>query len=142
MKWTFRFFLTLHKFMFRISKGRFGGKARGLDVLILNTIGRRTGKTRAVPLGYFIEDDCYFVAAFAGDAPRNPGWYYNLNARADVVIEISGGRRIEVRAQEIDGDERTRLWNKFTQIVEDDEANEHKLDRVIPIMRLEPTYKK
>jgi deazaflavin-dependent oxidoreductase (nitroreductase family) len=99
MKTAINILLGLHKRLHRLSKGRFGGQVRGINVLILNTLGRQTRKNRSVPLGNIFENGCYIVAAYSGGASRNPGWYHNLRLHPDAEIDIKGGEKLKIFTQ-------------------------------------------
>ena len=138
MKIIVKIFLRIYKFLFRVSKGAFGGKMRGIDVLILNTVGRKSGRIWSVPIGYLMDSDNYVVAAFNGGAAKHPSWYHNLKSNPDIVIEIKGGQKINVQAKEAKGEDRERLWNQFTAAVSDDDNYDEKIERTIPVMLLRP----
>lgn len=69
---------ALHRAVYRASGGRVGGRIAGMPVLLLTTVGRRTGRSRTVPLTYFEEDGAIVLVASYGGRPRNPAWFDNL----------------------------------------------------------------
>lgn len=133
-----KMFLTVHKWLFRRSRGSLGGWVRGVNILILNTVGCKSGRPWAVPVGYLTENGNYVVAAFAGGAPKHPAWYYNLKKTPDVRIELQGGRTIRVHGEEAQGETRERLWQRFKAAVSESEETYSKVKRTIPVMILHP----
>lgn len=116
---------------------RNGGRAMGMDALVLTTVGRKTGQPRTCPLACFPDGpNSWLIVASAAGAPRNPAWYYNLAANPDRVrIEI-GDRSLDVTAAQLHGDERTRAWDRITAASKQFSKYQVKTDREIPIIRL------
>jgi deazaflavin-dependent oxidoreductase (nitroreductase family) len=116
---------------------RKGGRAMGMDGLVLTTVGRKSGQPRSCPLAYFPDGaDSWLIVASAAGAPRNPAWYLNLAAHPDQVrIEI-GDRSIDVTAAQLHGDERTQAWHRITSATKQFGKYQDKTDRQIPIIRL------
>ena len=85
-----RLFIKLHVALYRLSRGRLGGRMSGADVLLLNTVGRKSGRGRTVPLLYIRDGEAYVVVASAAGAPSHPAWYRNLEAQPEVTIQIKG----------------------------------------------------
>src|SRR6266576_5014849 len=105
----FRILGGVHRRVYRLSGGRFGGKIGGLPVLLLTTIGRKSGRPRTQPLAYTRTGGGYAVIASKGGAAQHPLWYLNL--RANPLAEVTVGRDThEVRARDAEGEERERLW--------------------------------
>ena len=94
---------------FRANAGKVGGWFEGAPMLLLHTIGAKSGLPRVNPLMYQqVGDDLAVFASKAG-APTNPDWYYNLRANPNVEIEL-GTETIPVTAFVADDDERDRIW--------------------------------
>ena len=120
--------------MFRRRQNRTGG---GIQTLLLETTGAKSGKTRYAILGY-LEDGpaAWLVVASLAGAARQPGWLHNLAKQSRATIEFFGGQRIEVEAETLEGDELATAWKRL-----ETEAPEYpkyltKTDRQIPIIRL------
>jgi hypothetical protein len=64
--------------LYRLTYGRIGGRMMGNPVLLLTTIGRKSGKAHTIPLAYFEADGSLFIVASNGGAPRHPAWYLKL----------------------------------------------------------------
>ena len=115
-------------------KGQFGG----MNALVLTTVGRKSGQERATPLAWFPgPDGSWLIVASANGAVNNPGWYHNLKANPDKArIEVDG-KTVEVRAQQLHGDERAQAWNQINKN-ERFAGYQEKTDRELPIIKLTP----
>jgi deazaflavin-dependent oxidoreductase (nitroreductase family) len=88
---------------FRANEGRVGGFFEGATMLLLHTVGAKTGRERVNPLVYLPDGDRYVVIASKGGAPTNPDWYHNLLAHPDVSVEV-GTETIPVHAVVVEDD--------------------------------------
>jgi hypothetical protein len=70
----FKFFMAISVFLYLRTGGKFGGEIQGLPVLLLTTIGGKTGKKRITPLGYFQQDGYYVITASNAGFDTNPAW--------------------------------------------------------------------
>jgi deazaflavin-dependent oxidoreductase (nitroreductase family) len=124
--------------VYDLSKGKVAGKALGMPVLKLTTVGRKSGDRRTTMLTSPLleNDDVILIASFGGD-DRNPAWYLNLVAEPDVEIEIDGSKR-PMRARVADGAERTRLWDAVSSVHENYAGYQLKTEREIPVVVLSP----
>jgi len=93
---------------FRASRGHL---ARRHPVLLLTTIGAKSGLARVTPLNYSVDGDRLVVIASKGGSPTHPAWYLNLVANPDVTIEV-GGEAFRARASTAQEPERTRLFDQ------------------------------
>ncbi|WP_439383814.1 nitroreductase family deazaflavin-dependent oxidoreductase [Amycolatopsis lexingtonensis] len=122
---------------FRANNGVVGGYFEGKNVLLLTTIGAKSGEARLSPLVYTTDGDRYVVAASMGGAPKNPAWYHNLVANPKVTLEV-GAEKFEATATVIaDRAERDRLYAGMVAHAEGFAEYETKTDRVIPIVVFE-----
>jgi deazaflavin-dependent oxidoreductase (nitroreductase family) len=128
---------TFHRAVLHASGWRLGERIGGLEVLLLTTRGRRSGRARTIPLMY-VDDGGYVVVGSNGGAPRHPGWVLNLAAQPEATIELRGGR-VAVRAEEItDEAEHARLWKRITAAVPRYGVYADRTARRIPLLRLVP----
>ena len=127
----------LHNVLYRASRGRIAGRVGKLDVLLLTTTGRKTGKARTVPLLYAETAGGYAVVASKGGAELDPAWCVNLRANPVASVDL-GGRRIAVKARETEGDERDRLWRQMADGYKGYDNYKEKTNRQIPVFVLEP----
>jgi deazaflavin-dependent oxidoreductase (nitroreductase family) len=114
-----------------------GGNFEGAPLLLLHHTGARSGKPRLNPVMYLKDGDRYLVFASKGGAPTNPDWYHNLKAHPDLSIEV-GDDRIEVRAAEVTGPERDRLYARQASLYPQFAQYQRQTKRVIPVMALTP----
>jgi deazaflavin-dependent oxidoreductase (nitroreductase family) len=121
-----------------MTRGRLLGRAGRHPVLLLGTVGRRTGERRTTPVQYLADGDGFVVVASNGGAARPPAWYLNLRANPKALVQI-GARSIEVQAQEATGPERARLWQRLTASNRYLEPAAQKAGRELPLMALVPS---
>ena len=115
-----------------------GAKTQGgVDALVLETIGAKSGAVRRAVLGY-LEDgpDAWLVIASAIGAARHPAWLHNLARNPDVTIEFGGGRRVDVRAETLEGPDRARAWERIAVDAPEYVKYGSKTDREISVVRL------
>ena len=110
----FKLMSGVHSALYRASRGRIAGRVGKLDVLLLTTTGRKTGKPRTVPLLYAPAGNGYAVVGSKGGAAEHPAWVLNLRANPAVQIDL-GGKHPAVKAREAEGEEYDELWSQMTQ---------------------------
>ena len=132
-----KFFLKIHVFLYRYTKGKIGGKLGNNHILLLNTVGRKSDKSYTTPLVCVRDGGTYVIIASNGGADRHPGWYYNLRAQEETVIEVMG-KIITVTAEELTGGERDRLWQQIVVDHPQFADYQKKTNRPIPLFRLTP----
>jgi deazaflavin-dependent oxidoreductase (nitroreductase family) len=126
-----------HAGIYRATGGKLFGRMGKSPVLLLNTVGRKTGKRRATPLLYTPDGEDYVVIASQGGAPKHPAWYLNLKADPEATVEI-GDREVRVRAEEVDLDEKARLWQKMVDMYPAYDDYQGRTEREIPLLILRP----
>jgi deazaflavin-dependent oxidoreductase (nitroreductase family) len=106
--------------------------------LLLETVGARSGEPRQVVLGYLSEgnDDAWLVVAALAGSRQHPAWLYNLAAHPDVVVRFEDGRRYDVTAETLEGNDLARAWERFAREAPEFPDYQTKTDRRIPIVRL------
>jgi deazaflavin-dependent oxidoreductase (nitroreductase family) len=110
---------------------------RGIPVLLLTTIGRKSGQPRVQPLLFIEEGDNVIVVASHGGLPKDPLWYKNLEANPECEVQIKR-RKMKMTACTASPDEREALWPKLVAHYPDFASYETWTDRVIPVVILEP----
>ena len=119
--------------LYEKSRGKDGTTLRGLPVVVVNNIGRKTGAIRKTPLMKVTDGDKYILVASIGGAPKNPLWYYNLIENPEIEIRDET-KLYSMTAREIkDPKERRRLWTLAVQAYPLYQDYQSKTDRVIPI---------
>ena len=116
--WLFaRLLHRIDRPVYRLTRGRhtFASLLSGIPVVMLTTIGARTGRPRTVPvLGLPTPDGLAVIASNFGQH-RHPGWYHNLRAHPEGVVAVDGRSR-RFRAVEADGDTRRRIWEEGLRV--------------------------
>jgi deazaflavin-dependent oxidoreductase (nitroreductase family) len=119
--------------MFRRRPNKTGG---GIQTLLLETRGAKSGKTRYAILGYLEEGaDAWLVVASLAGAARQPGWLYNLAKQPRATIEFYGGQRLEVDAETLEGADLEAAWKRFEAEAPEYPKYLSKTDREMPIIR-------
>ncbi len=122
---------------FRANAGKVGGPWTGRNLLLLHTIGAKTGQERVNPVATFKDDGHWVVIASKGGAPSHPDWYRNLLAHPEVTVEV-GPDKFKARAIVTKDPERTRLYDKMVSINPGFAEYRAKTNRQIPVIILEP----
>ena len=112
MSLAMRAFGALHSGLYRLSGGRIGGRVGKAPILLLTTVGRKSGQARTLPLGYARDGTRLLVVASALGAAKHPAWYLNLRDNPRVTVRLGGEARRMV-AQTATGEERARLWARL-----------------------------
>jgi F420H(2)-dependent quinone reductase len=110
---------------------------RGRPVIILTSVGAKTGKLRKTALMRVEHAGDYAVVASMGGAPRHPVWYYNLKANPHVELQDGGSKR-DYLAREVSGDEKSVWWARAVDTWPDYAKYQTKTERLIPVFVLEP----
>jgi len=109
----------------------------GVPVLLLTTVGRKSGQPRVAPLLYIEDGPNIVVVASQGGLPTDPLWYRNLQANPDCKVQIKR-RTMKMRARTANPGERAELWPKLVAHYADFASYERWTDREIPVVILEP----
>ena len=109
----------------------------GLETLLLETVGAKTGQLRRAVLGFVPDgDDAWLVIASLAGAARNPAWLHNLAAQPDATIQLEGGRRVDVRAETLEGADLAAAWQRLEREAPEYPKYLSKTDREMAIVRL------
>jgi deazaflavin-dependent oxidoreductase (nitroreductase family) len=122
---------------FRANGGRVGGQFEGAPLLLLHTVGARTGQQRVNPMMYQSVAGGYAVFASKGGTPTNPDWYHNLLAHPRVTAEIGAGT-VELLARVAEGEEREQIWAAQKAAYPGFADYERNTTRQIPVIILQP----
>ena len=120
---------------FRVNAGKVGGPFAGKTLLLLHTIGAKTGREHTNPVAYVTDRDRFVIIASKGGAPTNPAWYHNLLARPHVTIEV-GVEKFAVIASVASEPARTRLYDKMVAMMPVFAEYRLRTNRVIPVILL------
>lgn len=120
---------------FRENNGKVGGNFAGKDLILLHTIGAKSGEQRVNPVMYLPDDGRFVIVASKGGAPTNPDWYYNILAHPQFEVEV-GSETFMVRASVAEEPQRTQLFRKMVAINPGFGDYEQKTTRTIPVIIL------
>lgn len=127
---------AVHRMVYRMSSGRLLGRAFGMPVIELETVGRRSGKARSTMLTTPLRDDdrMVLVASYGGD-DRHPAWFLNLRDNPNVKVTANGETR-SMTARVATAEEKRELWPQVTATYQGYAKYESKTDRDIPLVIL------
>jgi deazaflavin-dependent oxidoreductase (nitroreductase family) len=128
-------FVRAHTAAYRLTGGRIGSSIRGVSTLLLDHVGRKSGKLRTCPLLYVEDGDDLVIVASKGGSHRHPAWWLNLRANPRTSVQVGGERR-EVVAREANVEEKARLWPRVVEAWPDYEAYQRRTRREIPVIIL------
>jgi deazaflavin-dependent oxidoreductase (nitroreductase family) len=118
------------------TNGREGGELRGRPVVVLTSVGAKTGMLRKTALMRVEHEGVYAVVASLGGAPKNPVWYYNLKKNPHVELR-DGATKRDYMAREVMGDEKGVWWQRAVEAWPDYAAYQKRTERQIPVFVLE-----
>jgi deazaflavin-dependent oxidoreductase (nitroreductase family) len=110
---------------------------RGRPVIVLTSVGAKTGKLRKTPLMRVEHDGIYAVVASLGGAPKSPVWYHNLKANPHVELQ-DGPTKRDYTAREVTGDEKSTWWERAVDTWPDYARYQTRTTRQIPVFVLDP----
>lgn len=120
---------------FHANEGKVGGPFEGANLLLLHTVGAKSGLERINPVMYFMDDDRYVVIASKGGAATHPDWYRNILANPEISVEV-GTEKFPVIAAVASEPGRTKLYEKMESISHGFTEYKHKTSRTIPVVTL------
>ena len=123
--------------LYEKSGGTEGTTLRGMPVIVLTTLGVKSGKLRKAPLMRVEHAGQYAAVASLGGSPKNPVWYANVVAHPEVELQ-DGTQKWDMRAREVTGDEKAIWWERAVAAFPDYAGYQTKTDREIPVFVLEP----
>jgi len=122
---------------YEASNGEKSGQLSGKPIIVLTSVGAKTGKLRKTALMRVEHDGEYAVVASRGGAAANPTWYYNLAKNPHVELQ-DGPTKLDYRAREVRGDEKATWWRRAVEVWPDYDKYQAKTNRQIPVFVLEP----
>ncbi len=131
----------VHRALYRLSGGRFlwtTSNKRGWGALLLTTVGRKSQQERSVIVGYLEDGADLVLLAMNGWDEGHPSWWLNLRANPAAVVRLSGKHRLRVRASEVVGEERHRLWRRWAVVNPELDGYAGMRSTETPVIILEP----
>jgi deazaflavin-dependent oxidoreductase (nitroreductase family) len=128
----------VHRAVVHATGGRVGGSARGMPVVELHAVGRRSGLARSTMLtAPVVDGDRIVLVASNGGSDRDPDWYRNLLAHPDAELTMAGQRRA-VRARSASPDEKAGLWPRVVAANPGYASYQRRTQRDIPLVICDP----
>jgi F420H(2)-dependent quinone reductase len=121
------------------SGGADAADMKGMPIILLTTVGAKTGKLRKTPLMRVEHNGEYACVASLGGAPKNPVWYYNIAKNSRVEVQDGSVTR-DYDAREVFGDEKAVWWERAVEAYPDYADYQTKTDRQIPVFVLTPVH--
>jgi F420H(2)-dependent quinone reductase len=122
---------------YEATNGAQANTLRGRPVIVVTSVGAKTGKIRKTPLMRVESEGRYAVVASVGGGPKHPVWYHNLKANPHVELQ-DGPVKQDMIARELSGDEKAKWWEIAVDAFPDYAGYQQKTDRQIPVFVLEP----
>lgn len=122
---------------YEASHGKRSADLRGRPIIVLTSVGARTGKLRKTALMRVEQDGAYAVVASKGGAARHPVWYFNLKKNPRVELQDGADKR-DYDAREVTGDEKVTWWRRAVEVWPDYANYQKRTERQIPVFVLEP----
>jgi deazaflavin-dependent oxidoreductase (nitroreductase family) len=122
--------------LYEATNGEQGGDLRGRPVIVLTSVGAKTGRLRKNALMRVEHEGVYAVVASLGGDPKNPAWYHNLRKNPHVELQ-DGATRRDYTAREVSGDEKAVWWERAVKAWPDYVKYQTKTDRQIPVFVLD-----
>jgi deazaflavin-dependent oxidoreductase (nitroreductase family) len=138
---NWKWFGKVHAFVYQKSKGRIGAKMAGIDIVLMETIGRKSGLQRTVPAACYPYKESVLVVASNNGLPEAPVWWLNLKARPDIHVRL-GEESFLVRARELQGLEREEVWPLIVKLNPRQKHYARIAERTLPVIYLERVVEK
>ena len=122
---------------YEATNGEEANDLRGRPIIVLTSVGAKTGKLRKTPLMRVEHEGLYAVVASQGGAPKHPVWYFNLKANPHVELQ-DGPIKRDYAARELSGDEKAAWWGRAVEAWPDYAKYQTRTKRQIPVFVLEP----
>ena len=120
---------------FEASNGETSNTLRGMPIIVLTTVGAKSGKLRKTALMRVEHDGEYAIVASLGGAPKHPVWYWNVKKHPHVELQ-DGGEKHDYEARELEGEEREAWWARAVEAYPPYADYQVKTERLIPVFKL------
>jgi deazaflavin-dependent oxidoreductase (nitroreductase family) len=130
-------FYKVHRWMYEASDGRVGARSSQGPILLLSTVGRRSGQPRTTPLLFMRDGEDFVVVGSNGGRPQTPAWFLNLEADPKATVR-DGRRTLSVVAETVSAEERGQLWSRLHEFYPGWSHYQTLTDRHLPVIKLRP----
>ncbi|HEX6033716.1 MAG TPA: nitroreductase family deazaflavin-dependent oxidoreductase [Anaerolineales bacterium] len=132
-----KWFMRVNAFFLRLTNGRIGSKLGKQTILLLETIGRKSGQARVIPIAYFFHEGNYLIVESNWGKDTHADWYLNLKKHPRAILQVKG-QRIPVQAHDAQGEEYDRLWKFATECHAPYLHHQQMTKRKFPIVLFQP----
>lgn len=132
-----KLFMDVNAFLIRTTNGRIGSKLGKQTILLLETIGRKSGQPRVIPIAYFFHEGKYLIVESNWGKDKHAIWYLNLKKTPRATLTVNG-KKIPAEAYEAQGEEYARLWKFATERHPPYLRYQEMTSRQIPIVVFQP----
>jgi deazaflavin-dependent oxidoreductase (nitroreductase family) len=133
-----KLWVRAHCILYRLTNGRIGGRLENSSILLLTTVGRKSGVRRTTPVIFLPTGRSYAIVASLAGADRHPAWYLNLEASHEADVQVLD-KRIHVTTQTVDAERRKELWPELVAIYPPYAEYQTRTTRIIPVIELFPS---
>lgn len=133
----FRLLVKLNILVYRLSGGRIGAHAKGMQHIVITTTGAKTGRPRSQALTSKIEGDTFYVVASNRGKNSHPGWWYNLKANPKVQLQFESRVRPMI-ARTLQGEERDAVWPRLVEYNFRWQDYQEGVSRELPVVEFTP----
>ena len=130
-------FVDLNVRVYRLTGGRLGGKVKGAPVLLLDHLGRKTGRARTTPVLYLRDGADLVIVGSRGGSDAMPAWFLNLMSSPSTTVQVGSERRAVV-ARQATPEEKQRLWPRLVEMYDEYAVYQQRTKREIPVVILSP----
>lgn len=132
---NWKWFGTAHIALYKASGGRLGARLGGMDIALIETIGRKTGQVRPVALACYPYQEGVVVVGSNNGQEKDPLWWLNLQAVPEVKVHV-GQKSFMAVAQELAGAEREAFWPAIIKINPRQKKYAKMTSRILPVVYL------
>jgi deazaflavin-dependent oxidoreductase (nitroreductase family) len=132
---NWKHFGKVHAFLYRLSGGRLGARMGWIDVALVETVGRKSGQLRTVPIACYPYRDSVVVSASNSGKESHPLWYLNMQANPQVSVQL-GREHFRAVAEDVPDAERPALWETIVQLNKHQGEYLEQAKRKIPLVWL------
>jgi deazaflavin-dependent oxidoreductase (nitroreductase family) len=132
---NWKWFGRAHVALYKATNGKVGAKLGGIDVVLIHTVGRKSGHIRSVPIACYPYKDSVLVVASNNGQARNPLWWLNLKSHPEVEVQL-GKEQFTVLAEELLGEEREAVWPGIIKINPRQKHYAKITERLLPVVYL------
>ena len=134
---NWQWFTKAHKKIFNLSGGRLGASMGGQKIVMINTIGRKSGQLRQVPVACYPHKEFITVVASNNGLPKDPVWWLNLQSQPTVMAQL-GTQKQHVKAELLCGKDRDEAWDTVIKINPRQKVYAEQVERELPLVYLRP----